>query len=384
MAKRSRKRRRHDIVPRRSLPGIPPGTVRVDPEAPRPVVHAIAYDDERIVERAIDDPEQIVELLASWPRVWINIDGLGDAEMISGLGRVLGLHPLSLEDIVNVHQRPKLEQYDEYEFVVLRMAELPERGELVTEQFCLFLGEKFVATFQERPGDCLDPVRERLRKKRGRVRKNGADYLAYALLDAVVDSYFPLLERLGDQLEQLEDLVLAGKGHDTPRRLMAARHDLLTLRRAIWPLREALASLYRDDTPYIGDSTRLYLRDCYDHTVQLLDVVEAYREVSSGLMDVHLSAISNRMNEVMKVLTVIATIFIPLTFVSSIYGMNFDPDASPWNMPELRWRFGYPFALGIMAAMTIGLLLFFRTRGWLRSDDLRPRHPEDRAERAQR
>jgi magnesium transporter len=378
MAKRSRRRRRHDIVPRRSLPGSSPGTVRADPDAARPEVHAIAYDAEKLVERRIESPEQLSQLLASWPLVWVNVDGLGDADEISALGGVLGLHPLSLEDIVNVHQRPKLERYDDYEFVVVRMAEAPDDGELVTEQFCLFLGRNFVATFQERPGDCLDPVRDRIRKQRGRVRKFGPDYLAYALLDAVVDSYFPLLERLGDRLEQLEDLVLAGKGKDTPRRLLGARHDLLTLRRAIWPLREALSSLYRDDTPFISDSTRIYLRDCYDHTVQLLDVVEAYREISSGLMDVHLSAMSNRMNEIMKVLTVIATIFIPLTFISSIYGMNFDPDTSPWNMPELRWRWGYPFALGIMAAVTLGLLLFFRTRGWLRADDLKPPGPEDR------
>jgi magnesium transporter len=378
MAKRSRRRRRHDIVPRRSLPGSSPGTVRSDPDAPRPVVHAIAFDAEKLSERSIDTPAQLGTLLGSWRNVWINTDGLGDAEMISGLGGVLGLHPLSLEDIVNVHQRPKLEQYDEYAFVVVRMAELPEAGELVTEQFCLVLGQNFVATFQERPGDCLGPVRDRIRKQRGRVRKFGPDYLAYALLDAVVDSYFPLLERLGDRLEQLEDLVLANRGRDTPRRLLAARHDLLTLRRAIWPLREALSSLYRDESPFISDSTRVYLRDCYDHTVQLLDMVEAYREVTSGLMDIHLSTISNRMNEIMKVLTVIATIFIPLTFISSIYGMNFDPDTSPWNMPELRWRWGYPFALGIMAAVIVGLLLFFRTRGWLRADDLKPPRPEDR------
>jgi magnesium transporter len=205
------------------------------------------------------------------------------------------------------------------------------------------------------------------------VRTLGPDYLAYALLDAVVDSYFPLLEQIGDRLEQLEEDVVSGKGRDAPKRLLDIRHDLLTLRRAIWPLREVLSTLYRDETPFIDRETQLYLRDCYDHAVQLLDVLEAYREMASGLMDVHLSTISNRMNEIMKVLTVIATIFIPLTFVSSIYGMNFDPDVSRWNMPELRWRYGYPFALAVMLAMTIGLLVYFRSRGWLRSEDLKPR-----------
>ncbi len=380
MAKlRRRLKRRHGVVLRRSLPGSPPGTVRADPESPEPSISLIGYDATQLSEHQVAEPEELAEWFEQWDVVWIHVAGLGDSERISRLGSVLGLHPLSLEDVVNVHQRPKVERYEDYDFVVLRMAELPDDGEVQTEQFCLFIGEKFVATFQERPGDCLDPVRQRLRSGRGRLRSQKADYLAYALLDGVVDAYFPLLERLGDRMENLEDEVLDGRPRrDLPNRLLAVRHDLLTLRRAIWPLREALSSLYRDESPFVRAETQLYLRDCYDHVVQLLDVLEAYREMANGLMDVHLSSISNRMNEIMKVLTVIATIFIPLTFVSSIYGMNFDPDASPWNMPELRWAYGYPIALGLMGAIAVALLAYFFARGWLTSDDLMPRRSRRR------
>lgn len=378
---RNHRRRRHGIVPRRSQPGLPPGTVTSDPSAPEPVVRVIAFSSDRCIDRSLDDPEELADLLAEWPVVWVDVAGLGNADRIARIGRVLGLHALSLEDVVNVHQRPKVEEYDEYEFVVLRMLEAADEGVLATDQFSLFLGKKFVATFQERPGDCLDPVRKRIQSGRGRVRSAGPDYLAYALLDAVVDSYFPLLEAFGDRLEELEALVIGGRSRETPERLLRARSDLLTFRRAVWPLREALSTLYRDETDLILEETRVYLRDCYDHVVQVLDVVEAYRELTNGLMDVFLSAASNRLNDTMRVLTVIATIFIPLTFVSSIYGMNFDPSVSPWNMPELRWTYGYPFAMGLMALIAIVLLVFFLRRGWLRADDLRTKSRRPRGSR---
>ena len=279
------------------------------------------------------------------------------------VGEAFGLHRLALEDVLNVHQRPKIESYADHLFVVARMAEWC--GHLETEQLGLFIGEDFVVTFQERPGDDFGPVRERLRGARGLLRKSGPDYLAYALLDAIVDRYFPVLEGYGERIEELEDEVLETPHPEDLRAVHAIRRDLLTLRRAVWPLRDALASLQREPHPLIAKETRLYLGDLYDHTVQVIDFVETHREITASLVEMHLASISNRLNEVMRVLTIIATIFIPLTFVVGVYGMNFDPDSSPWNMPELRWRYGYPAVLVAMLAIVAGLLGWFRWRGWI-------------------
>jgi magnesium transporter len=354
--KTSRRRRRRETL------GVMPGTLIVDPSAQRSVIRVLAYGAEGFIEQDAKRPERVGEILHEWPVTWVNVDGLGDVETIRKLGEIFGLHRLSLEDVVNVHQRAKVEQYEEYVFVVARM---PAQGEnMETEQFSLVLGEGFVLTFQERVGDSFDLVRDRIRKNLGLIRKRPQDYLAYTLLDAVVDSYFPVLERYGERLESIEQEVVAEPDKATITRIYQIKRDMMALRRAVWPLRDAINGLIRDARQLVSDETRIYLRDCYDHTVQIIDMLETYRETASGLLDFYLSSLSNRMNEVMKVLTIIATIFIPLSFIAALYGMNFSSDTSPWNMPELRWYWGYPFALGLMAAVALGLLYFFRRKGW--------------------
>lgn len=356
--------RRRRTRRRRTPPGTPPGTLIVDPEASHPVIHVLAYGPEEITEQEISDLRCVRGFLDAWPVTWVNVEGLGDIETISQLGEIFGLHRLALEDVLNVHQRAKVEEYGPYLFIVARMAK--RREQLDTEQLSLFLGKNFVLTFQEGlPGDSLDPVREHIRKARGHIREAGPDYLAYALLDAVIDGYFPLLERYGEHLDTLEDTIIARPDHDAVARLHQIKRDLLTLRRAIWPQRETINTLLRDQPAFITDETRLHLRDCYDHIVRLIDLVETYRELGSDLMDVYLSSVGNRTNETMRVLTVIATLFIPLTFIAGVYGMNFNPERSPWNMPELNWYWGYPLSLALMATVAIGQLVFFWRKGWL-------------------
>lgn len=354
-------RKRHR---RRPPPGTPPGTLIADPAAPKPVIRLMAYSSDAFIECTVDDVRAVEEALGRWPVTWINVDGLGDVQIIARLAEVLGLHQLAVEDTINTYQRAKIEQYENHLFVVTHMA-ANGRG-LETEQLSLFLGRNFVATFQQgRPGDPFDPLRERIRKNAGHLRQAGPDYLAYGLIDAVIDGYFPVLEHMGERLESLEDEILACPDAQTASQIHHIRRELMVLRRVIWPLREALNLLIRDRSPLISDETRLYLRDCYDHAVRILDFVETSRELGSNLMDLYLSSISQRMTEVMKVLTIIATIFIPLTFISSIYGMNFNTDRSPFNMPELEWYFGYPFALGLMAVLGVWMVYFFRRRGWI-------------------
>ena len=282
------------------------------------------------------------------------------------LGRVaelLGLHHLAVEDALMGHQRPKVEPFDDHLFIVSRMPVSTE--EVQTEQLALFLGRNFVLTFQERHGDQFEPVRERVRRDGSRIRKAGADYLAYSLLDAIIDAYFPLLEKYGEYVEALEGNITARPAEMEIGRIHDVKRDLLSLRRTLWPLRETANALMRDDTSFFTERTRTYLRDSYDHTVQLMDALETYREVAFGLMELYLAVLGMRMNEIMKLLTIIATIFIPLGFVASLYGMNFDGSRSPWNMPELSWYFGYPFALTIMALIGVVLLVYFRIKGWL-------------------
>ena len=359
----SRRRRRKHQFQRQTQPGASPGTIVVDPQSPKPIITVIAYSPDGMIEEQIADIDQIPECLRKWPITWINVDGLGDAETIRRIGEIFNLHRLALEDVVNVHQRAKVEQYGAHLFIVARMVAWSDR--LETEQLSIFLGQKWVLTFQERPGgDSFDPVRARLRESRGRIRDVGADYLAYALLDAVVDAYFPVLEQYGEALEDTEQDVLRGSAQEIIQRIHSIKHDLLILRRAIWPMREAVHTLVRDPHPVIHDETRIYLRDCYDHTIQLIDLLETYRELGSDLRDLYLSSASNRMNEIMKVLTVISTIFIPLNFIAGVYGMNFNTEY-PWNMPELNWRFGYLYALSLMLTVTAGLIYFFWQKGWL-------------------
>ena len=361
-----RKKRKIHHPRRRTPPGTVPGTLIVDPHAPQPIIRVVAYGPHKMVEEELHDVDAVRTFLAQWPVTWVHVEGLGNAEIIAQLGQMFGLHRLALEDVVNVHQRPKIEEYPDYLFSVARTVRRVGGGEaLAMEQFSLFLGLNFVLTFDERPGDCFDPVRERLRRQHGRIREAGADYLAYALLDTIVDCYFPLLEQYGEQLEDLEETIIAQPSHSVVATIHALKRDLLSLRRAIWPQRETFNTLLRDETPLLTDETRLHLRDCYDHTVQLIDLIETYRELGSDLMDIYLSSVSNRTNETMQVLTVIATIFIPLTFITGVYGMNFAPEMSPWNMPELSWYWGYPLVLALMAVVAAGQLFFFWRKGWL-------------------
>jgi len=352
---------------RRTPPGATPGTLAVDPESPRPVIRVMAYGPQDMVESEVKDIETLPDYLARWPVTWVDVDGLGDLKTIQEIGRIFSLHPLALEDVLNVHQRPKVEPYGQQHFIVAR--EVTYEGHLATEQISLFLGKNFLLTFQERPGDCLDPIRERIRKSSGRHRTLGPDYLAYSVLDAIIDNYFPVLEAYGEKLENLENDVVARPGTTAISRIHEVKRDLLVVRRAVWPFREAVNALFRDPSPLVTEETRLYLRDCYDHTIQIIDLLETYREIASGLVDVYLSSISNRMNEVMKVLTIIATIFMPLSFLAGLYGMNFNTQVSPWNMPELSQPFGYPMILLLMASIVVLMLFYFRRKGFLGQRD---------------
>lgn len=351
-----RRRRKH------APPGTSPGTLIADPAAPKPVLTLIAYGQDGVREEPAGNLATLRSRMAGLPVLWLDVAGLGDAATIQAVGEAFGLHRLALEDVINVHQRPKVEVYGEHRFIVARAIDTP--GVLETEQLALFLGPGFVVSFQERPGGCFDLVRERIRSAKGQVRTSGPDYLVYTLLDAAIDTFFPGLEALGEQLETLEDEIVLQPRSDSLHRVHAIKRDLLSLRRAVWPQREALSFLLREEEGVISKGTRLYLNDCYDHTVQLMDLVETYREVASGLTEIYLSSMSHRLNEVMRVLTVIATIFIPLTFVVGVYGMNFDT-RWPWNMPELRWRYGYVACLVFMAAVGFGLYGWFRRRGWV-------------------
>jgi len=322
-----------------------------------------AYGPDRVEEHPLRRVAEVDPFLERFPVVWLDVTGLADTALIAEIGKRFRLHELALEDVVNVHQRAKVERYGDFEFVVARAVEYGE--EVVSEQISLFLGERFVVTFQERPGDDWEPVRERIRGGHPKMRSSGVDYLVYSLLDAIVDGYFPVLEVLGERLDALEDEVLHAPTAATVAHAHQIRRDLLLLRRAIWPQREVFHALSREANPLISDETRLFLRDCYDHVIQIIDLVENYREIVTGLQDLYLSSVNNHLNEIMKVLTMMATLFIPLSFITGLYGMNFHVDVSPFNMPELRWYWGYPFALGLMATTAVAFLAFFRHKGWI-------------------
>lgn len=322
----------------------------------------MALSAEEVVERRIAHLGELSALRERFPLLWINVDGLGDAAVLQGLGELFGLHRLALEDVVHVHQRAKAETYGGHVFFIARM--LLEEEACDSEQVSFFVGRGFVITFQERPGgDRFDPVRARLRTAAGRERCARPDLLFHALLDVIVDNYFPLIERYGERVDALEEDVLGRRGAGVMGRLHQVRRDLLGIRRVIWPLRDALNALLRDAPAPIGDEARLYLRDVQDHTVQIIDLLENYRDIAGGLTEVHLSVQAQRTNDVMKVLTVIATIFIPLTFIAGVYGMNFK------HMPELEWWWSYPVLWLGMLAIAAGQLLYFRRRGWLGRDD---------------
>jgi len=342
--------------------GLPPGTlVHIgERKAETLKITVMDYDEAHFQEKETKAVEECFVFKEKPTVTWVNVDGLHQVEILEKLGECYGLHPLVLEDILNTDQRPKTEDYGEYLYIVLKSLDYNDKSnEIETDQISLILGSNFVFSFQEREGDTFDPIRERIRNGKGRIRSMGADYLVYALVDSIVDNYFIILEKLGEKIEFLEDKLVS---HPTPEILQTIHHlrrEMIFLRKAVWPLREVINSLERGEPSLVKESTRLYLRDVYDHTIQTIDTIETYRDMVSGMLDIYLSSVSNRLNSVMKVLTIIATIFMPLTFLAGIYGMNFK------YMPELEWRWGYPFIWLIMVGIGVLMLIYFNRRKWL-------------------
>ena len=359
MRKPTFKMKKHS--PPRNKPGTAPGTLAAAPEARATKITVIAYKPDDILEKIVGDLTEIETLRRDWPMLWISVEGLGSADRIGQLGKMFGLHPLALEDAVGQHQRPKAEAYDGYLFVVTEKAKC-QGDDFEAEQVNLFIGASFLITMQETPHE-TKPVLARLRGgSQKRERFMHADYLAYSIVDTLIDEFFPLLDHFSDRLDTLEEEVVA-----RPRRQLIAdthviKRELQQIRHALWPMREMINN-FSSATELVHEETRPYLRDCYDHIIQIVDIVETYRERASSLVDIYLSSMANRTNEVMRVLTIISTIFMPLSFIASLYGMNFDT-GSKWNMPELHWKYGYPYALGLMTVVTILLLLYFRRKGW--------------------
>lgn len=364
--KKNHRRRKPPRIKKHSAPGSRPGTVHAPVDADCPSTQVIKFTASNIEEKAVTKIADIKAMVDDQSVTWVNVDGLGDPETFYQLSEVFGLHRLALEDVVNVHQRPKVESYHDHLFIVLRMVEL--NGQLESEQVSIFLGKNFVLTIQEHAGDCFDPVRTRLRQSKGRIREAGADYLAYAIIDAIIDGYFPVVDSYGERMEELDGKITAGHSPNTMEVIHNLRSDLMALRRTIRPLRDALNQLKPDDDSLFTKETHFYLRDCYDHTIQIIDLLDNYRELCANLRDYHMSIVGNRMNEVMKVLTITGTIFIPLTFIAGIYGMNFNPEL-PGNMPELNWPYGYVFAWLLMLMTGLGLLTFIWKKGWLSSEN---------------
>jgi len=347
--------------------GTPPATL-VAPEgsSPEADLTLVQYDESTLIEETFSDLDQLLARIDPAKVNWINVDGLGNIDLLRRLGEHFGIHPLALEDVLNLAQRPKVELFDSHYFIVNEMIYGDESGSLTFEQFSMFLGDHFLLTLQEERGhDVFDHVRARLRSGRGFARKRKADYLAYALMDATADQLFPVLEAIGDDIESIEEELLEKPERPTLKRLYEAKRLLLHLRRTAWPQREIFNSLVRDDSGLVSRDTQIFLRDCCDHITQIIDIIESYRDLSAGLMDLYLSSLGFRTNEIMRVLTLVSVLFIPLTFFAGVYGMNFNTDSSPWNMPELSWRHGYAFFWSVCLVLFVGMLLFFRRKKWL-------------------
>lgn len=348
-------------------PGSAPGTLSIEPDAYPTEIDIFDYTPERINHSQNLTTQEIIPYLDTESISWIDIQGLGDEKILREIGEIFKLPLLILEDIVNVPQRPKLEYHPDFLLITTQMIMVKNKG-FWTEQVSFILGKNYLLTIQEEPlRDPFDPVRKRLEKNVGFIRQLEADYLCYALIDAIVDNFFPVLESYGDRLEELEEEVIEKPNYQTLTKIYQIRRELLAFRRLVWPQREIFNSLIRDGSDHISPTVINYLRDCYDHTIQIIDVLETYRELASGLTDVYLSATGNKMNEIMKVLTVISTIFIPLTFIAGVYGMNFNPEKSPFNMPELNWYWGYFLCLGAMLLISGIQIYIFWKKGWFRN-----------------
>ena len=352
----------------RKKAGAPPGTLIYTGEQKLEKVRIIVtdYSQDHLKHAEVDDVEELRPYLKTDSKTWIQVQGIHDVERIRAIGDFFDLHPLVLEDILNPGQRPKKEDYDNYIFFILRLLNFPnEHNELVSEQFSIICGDNFVLSFQESDFPHFDMINERLKNDNSRIRKMGSDYLNYALMDLVVDYYFRVHEHMDERLERIEDELMTDPEPETHQQLHDMRREVINLRKVVWPLRDVLNSVIRDEHPLIHTETKMFFRDVYDHVVLLIDTNENNRDVIMGMFDTYMSAVSNRMNEVMKVLTIIATIFIPLTFIVGVYGMNFNPEASPWSMPELNTYYGYPITWAIMVLITFGMVMYFKRKRWL-------------------
>ena len=361
--RKKRRGRRNTMDGYVSTLGKPPGTLSVSPDARETEVMLLAYRKGEMTETTWKGAKKAKKLKEEYPVLWINVAGLGDLKRIQEVGEAFGVHSLALEDVVNTHQRPKLDEYGDDVFWVARLPGLQE-GRFQSQQVSLYLAEGVVITFVEEPNEVFELIRDRIRNGKGRVRGEGADYLAYAVMDAVVDHFFPMLEILGEEIEGLEERVVENPGMEIIREIHNLKRKTTAFRRAVWPLRGVFNKLLTGEGVHFQESTRIYLRDVSDHVFGVLDMLESQRELSSGLLEVYLSSNGNRMNEIMKVLTMIATVFIPLSFIAGLYGMNFKTEISPLNMPELGWYWGYPFVLVVMMAVAGGLMWFFKKKGW--------------------
>ncbi|RPI18772.1 MAG: magnesium/cobalt transporter CorA [Ignavibacteriae bacterium] len=342
--------------------GMPPGTlIHIGEKKPdKTIINVIDYDENKITEKQITDLNECFHYKHKPSVTWIDIEGLTDVNNLIILGKHYGLHSLVMEDVLNTDQRTKMEDYGEYIYFVVKMFYLHNSSnEIVSEQVSIILGNNFVITFQEGiEGDTFNNIRDRLRTSKGRIRKFGSDFLVYSLIDSIVDNYFSLLEKLGEKIEDVEEEVVAYPAKQTITNIYELKREMLFLRKSVWPLREVIASMEREETGLIKQQTQIYIRDIYDHTIHVIDTIETYRDMLSGMLDIYLSSISNRLNEVMKVLTIITTIFIPLSFIAGIYGMNFE------FMPELHWKYSYPVVLGGMFIIAAVMLIFFKRKKW--------------------
>ena len=342
--------------------GLSPGTlVHIgDKKIGEVKMSIMNYDQGQLSEKELTSIEDAFPYKDTPPVTWINVDGLHDVDIIDRIGRHFGIHPLTLEDIVNTGHRPKAEDFEDYEYIVLKMLTYDEdHNHITAEQVSIILGPHYLISFQEAEGDVFNFVRERIRKAKGRIRKSGCDYLAYALIDAIVDHYFLVLEKMGEKIELLEVDLLTDTQSESLQSIHHLKREMIFFRKQVWPIREILSSLMKEEASLIQETTQIFIRDLYDHTIQVMDTIESFRDVLSGLQDLYLSTVSNRMNEVMKVLTIMATIFIPLTFIAGIYGMNFE------FMPELKWRWAYPVLWILLIAIFVFMIFWFKRKKWL-------------------
>lgn len=348
-------------------PGTAPGTLTASTESSaKPLsIRLIDYTDDEFEERELINAEDCCHFLNRDSKTWIQVNGTPDPETLRSLGAQFHLHDLALEDVLNTGQRPKVDTFGDQLFVVMTLP-VYANSVVSTQQISFFAGEKYVICFYPGDSDPFDPVRKRMRPaNNARFRSRGVDYLLYALIDLVIDAAFPVLEAFGDEIEELEEELLIHPDQSTLSWIHRVKRELLLLRRMLWPQREVVNALLRLEDTFVREDTRVYLRDCYDHSIQIMDLLESFRDMATSMLDVYLSSISNRTNEIMRVLTIIATIFIPLTFIVGVYGMNFSNEKSPWAMPELHWYYGYPLVWGLMLLITVGLLWYFRRQRWI-------------------